>query len=73
MLTIKEISSEEQLNTFIQNIDTSKDYLFVLKYNGTLLLSDNGTLIPITGVNNITEEEINIAIQEVINELQNNK
>lgn len=70
MLVIKEISIEEQLNNFLQNLDTSKDYLFVLKYNGTLLLSDNGTLIPIKGANDITEEGIDTSVQEIINELQ---
>ena len=70
MLAIKEISTEEQLNIFLQNLDTSKDYLFVLKYNGTLLLADNGTLIPIKGANDITQEEIDTSVQEIINELQ---
>lgn len=45
MLKILEVSSEEKLEEYKKQENNNFDYLYILKYNGTLLLADNGKYI----------------------------
>lgn len=49
MLKILEVSSEEKLEEYKKQEDNKFDYLYILKYTGELLLSDNGKYISICG------------------------
>ena len=49
MLKLLEVSSEEKLEEYKKQEDNKFDYLYILKYTGELLLSDNGKYISICG------------------------
>ena len=46
-LRIKEINSDQEFNTARQN-ENGGDYLYLLKHKYTIVMSDNGTLKPMT-------------------------
>ena len=70
MLKIVEVDTENQLNTLLEARNNSFDYLYVLKYNGQFLLSDNGKLINMN-TNNGSSNSINNSNDVNITNIQN--
>ena len=57
MLQIKEIHSQEQLDTIIANINSTIDMLMICKFNNTLMFSDNGVVKYMNNLYVVSKEE----------------
>lgn len=75
MLDIREVSGEEHFKRLREKENKNRDYLYILKHKCAIVLSDNGTLIPLSGSSGssgptVSEDELNESIQDILNNLK---
>ena len=72
MLAIKSVDNQAELNILRLTEEVSvADYLYILKYSKQMLhVSQTGEVMLGTGVDTVTDAEVNQAVTDILNELK---